>query len=335
MAMRRSGPALAAAAAALAERRVQEVFCAAAKGAQRGRAAVAHADKRLADPVLGAVARRLLDRLEDCTRTFPHVVVLGGAADVVAKSLDAERCGVERVVHVDAIPECLDAARAAGAHLAAGGVEREFVQGPEDTLAGAEPESADAVIACLGLHWVNDLPGAVRNARRVLKPDGLFLAAIFGGNTLQELRIACHLAETEREGGVSVRVSPMAQVRDAGTLLSNAGLALASVDVDEFTVNYPDADALVGHLRVMGEQNVDVRRRPGPMRRDTALAMAAAYKGMFADEETGAIPATYQVIYLSGFAPAPTQRGAAQRGSATVSLEDLARTLPPSGVPMA
>ena len=144
--------------------------------------------------------------------------------------------------------------------------------------------------------------GVMSQCRRALRPDGLFLAAMLGGGTLQELRIACSLAQQEREGGVSPRVSPLAQVRDAGNLLTRAGLAIPTVDVDEIEVFYPDAAALVGHLRRMGESNA-LRQRRHALPRDTALAAAAAYAALFGGEEEeegregggGGVPASYQV----------------------------------------
>jgi NADH dehydrogenase [ubiquinone] 1 alpha subcomplex assembly factor 5 len=112
--------------------------------------------------------------------------------------------------------------------------------------------SVDAVISCLGLHWVNDLPGAMSSAAATLVPDGLFLSSIFGGNTLQELPVACALAETEHEGGVSARVSPLAHVRDCGSLLGRANLSLLAVDLDIVTMGYGSPEKLVETLRATG-----------------------------------------------------------------------------------
>jgi NADH dehydrogenase [ubiquinone] 1 alpha subcomplex assembly factor 5 len=170
--------------------------------------------------------------------------------------------------------------------------------------------------------------------RFALRPDGLFLGAMLGGTTLQELRIACTLAQQERLGGVSPRVSPLAQVRDAGNLLTRAGLAIPTVDVDEIEVRYRDPLGLVSHLRRMGEGSGLRQRREG-LPRDAALAAAALYQATFAGRgggggeeiegaEEGGVPATFQVIYMTGWAPDPSQAGAARRGSATVSLADLA-----------
>jgi NADH dehydrogenase [ubiquinone] 1 alpha subcomplex assembly factor 5 len=170
---------------------------------------------------------------------------------------------------------------------------------------------------------------------------------MLGGTTLQELRIACTAASQEREGGVSPRLSPLAQVRDAGNLLTRAGLAIPTVDVDEISVMYRDPVQLVTHLRGMAEGNALKQRRVG-LPCDTALATAAAYIGLFggrsgdstgesleakeggdvSDAHEDGVPATFQVVYMTGWAPDPSaQRGAAKRGSATVSFSDLTSAL--------
>ncbi|KAG8633588.1 hypothetical protein MANES_18G119700v8 [Manihot esculenta] len=183
------------------------------------------------------------------------------------------------------------------------------------------PRSLDLVISCLGLHWTNDLPGAMIQSRLALKPDGLFLAAILGGETLKELRIACTVAQMEREGGISPLVSPLAQVRDAGNLLTRAGFTLPGVDVDEYVVKYRSALELIDHLRAMGETNALLQRNT-ILKRETALAAAAIYDSMFAAED-GTIPATFQVIYMTGWREHPSQQKAKRRGSATISFKDI------------
>ena len=184
--------------------------------------------------------------------------------------------------------------------------------------------------------------------RFALRPDGLFLGAMLGGNTLQELRIACTVAQQEREGGVAPRTSPLAQVRDAGNLLTRAGFAIPTVDVDDITVHYPDVVALIRHLRQLGEGNA-LRQRREALPRDTALASAAAYTALFglqhhqgsdqlglldksgiteeSNHLSSGIPATFQVVYLTGWAPDPSQARAARRGSATLSFQDLQKSM--------
>jgi NADH dehydrogenase [ubiquinone] 1 alpha subcomplex assembly factor 5 len=176
--------------------------------------------------------------------------------------------------------------------------------------------------------------------RFALRPDGLFVGAMLGGSTLQELRIACTLAQQEREGGVSPRTSPLAQVRDAGNLLTRAGLSIPTVDVDEIHVHYRDVVDLVNHLRKMGETNSLIQRRES-LPRDTALASAAVYTTLFGEQQQHnnntanniddnndiSIPATYQIIYMTGWSPDPSQKKAARRGSATVSFEDISKAM--------
>lgn len=139
------------------------------------------------------------------------------------------------------------------------------------------PASFDLIVSNLSLHWINDLPGAMTQARDVLKPDGVFLASMFGGNTLKELRVAFQLAEQEREGGISPHISPSAHVADCGSLLQAAGFALPTVDVDTITVSYPDALVLMEHLQGMGESSAILTRRPY-VSRETFLAAAAIYQ---------------------------------------------------------
>lgn len=282
---------------------------------QRGRAAfLGHTS----DPLQCEVAERLVERLEDCRRSFPTALVLGGAHHAVASRLGSGRAGVTALVHLDSSAEVLDSVRAS--QLPAG-CSRELRLADEEELQ-LEPATFDVVIACLSLHWLNDLPGAMIQARRALRPDGLFLAAFFGGATLNELRIACAVGEQEREGGVSPRVSPLAQVRDAGNLLGRAGFVLPAVDTDTLTVRYRSAVDVAEHCRKMGENNAVTARRPS-LRRDTALAAAVAYEALFS--EGGTVPATWQVVYMTGWSPSENTPKALERGSATVSFRDLAR----------
>lgn len=289
------------------------------------------------DPLVDTVAERLLDRLEDCRRSFERAVVLGGAGAQVAARLAGGRAGIQEVIHVDTSQAMLERARShAQASTSGGGklpAPATYVHWqPGSEVLPLEPASVDLVISCLGLHWVNDVPGVMAQCRHALRPDGLFLAAMYGGHTLQELRIACTIAQQEREGGVSPRVSPLAQVRDAGNLLTRAGLTIPAVDVDEIQVHYRDAVQLVEHLRSMGESSALLKRRQ-ELPRSVALASAAAYSALFAGEEDGGIPATFEVIFMTGWAPHPGQQRPAQRGSATVSFEDLVKEFGEGGQP--
>ncbi|MGY0570916.1 methyltransferase domain-containing protein [Bradyrhizobium sp. RDM12] len=196
-------------------------------------------------------------------------------------------------------------------------------------LAGSEklpfaPGSLDLVVSALALQFVNDLPGVLAQIRRALKPDGLLLAAMIGGDSLTELRQAFAAAEAEREGGVSPRVAPFADLRDIGALLQRAGFALPVTDVDRVVVRYSSAFALMQDLRRMGAANVLIERRRLPSRRATLLRMAEIYAERFADTD-GRIRATFDIIWLSGWAPHGSQQQPLKPGSAKASLAEAVK----------
>jgi SAM-dependent methyltransferase len=187
----------------------------------------------------------------------------------------------------------------------------------------------DLVVSALALQLVNDLPGALVQIRRVLKPDGLFLAALLGGETLNELRQSFAAAESEIEGGVSPRVAPFADLRDLGALLQRAGLALPVADADRLVVRYDSAFALMHDLRRMGATNALIDRRRTPLRRATVMRMAEIYAQRFADAD-GRLRATFEIVWLSGWAPHPGQQQPLKPGTAKARLADAlgARELP-------
>jgi SAM-dependent methyltransferase len=187
-----------------------------------------------------------------------------------------------------------------------------------------KPQSLDLAVSALALQFVNDLPGVLAQIRRALKPDGLLLAAMTGGDTLTELRQAFAAAEAELEGGVSPRVAPFADLRDIGALLQRAGFALPVTDVDRIVVRYDGALALMQDLRRMGATNALVERRRTPTRRATLLRMAQIYSERFADPD-GRIRATFEVIWLSGWAPHDSQQKPLKPGSATASLAEAVK----------
>jgi SAM-dependent methyltransferase len=184
-----------------------------------------------------------------------------------------------------------------------------------------EPGSVDLAVSALALQAVNDLPGAMAQIRRALKPDGLFLAAMIGGETLTELRQSFAAAESEIEGGVSPRVAPFADLRDIGALLQRAGFALPVTDVDRIVVRYDNAFALMQDLRRMGATNILVERRRTPSRRATFVRMAQVYAERFSDPD-GRIRATFDVVWLSGWAPHQSQQKPLKPGSAKMSLAE-------------
>lgn len=255
-------------------------------------------------------AERLADRLEDVTRRFPLALDLGCHDGILARVL-AGRGGVETLVQCDLSPAMARAAAKNGAPTLAG---------DEEALPFA-PASFDLIVSALSLHWVNDLPGALIQIRHALKPDGLFLGALLGGETLTELRAALMEAELAEEGGASPRVSPFAELRDAGGLLQRAGFALPVADADRIAVTYPDALALMRELRAMGESNALIARRRGLMRRATLARAAAIYAERFAEPD-GRIRASFEVITLTGWAPHPCQPQALKPGSAATRLAE-------------
>ncbi|KAH0720025.1 hypothetical protein KY284_005055, partial [Solanum tuberosum] len=271
------------------------------------------------DSLIDTVAENLLDRLEDCKKTFPTALCMGGSLEAIRRLLRG-RGGIEKLLMMDTSWDMVKLCKDAEQQMPTDNIETSYVIGDEEYLPVKE-NSVDLVISCLGLHWTNDLPGAMIQSRLALKPDGLFLAAILGGETLRELRIACTIAQMEREGGISPRLSPLAQVRDAGNLLTRAGFTLPGVDVDEYTVRYSSALELIEHLRAMGETSA-LLQRSKVLKKDTALATAAIYESMFAAED-GTIPATFQIIYMTGWREHQSQQKPKKRGSATVSFQDL------------
>ena len=189
------------------------------------------------------------------------------------------------------------------------------------------PESLDLAVSALAFQFVNDLPGVLAQIRRALRPDGLLLAAMIGGDTLTELRQSFAAAEAECEGGVSPRVAPFADLRDIGGLLQRAGLALPVTDVDRVVVRYDSAFALMADLRRMGATNILIERRHTPTRRATMLRMAQIYRERFSDPD-GRIRATFDIIWLSGWAPHESQPKPLRPGSAKASLEAAVKRVP-------
>jgi len=171
----------------------------------------------------------------------------------------------------------------------------------ERLLDAIDENSQDCIVSNLGLHWVNDLPGALSQIRRALKPDGVFIGAMFGGDTLFELRTALQLAEQERDGGLSPRVSPMADPRDASNLMQRAGFTLLTVDVEDMQISYPSIWELMEDLRDMGESGAVMGRRPF-IKRDVLIAADAIYRELHGNPD-GSVPATFQVIYLVSSGP--------------------------------
>jgi SAM-dependent methyltransferase len=184
------------------------------------------------------------------------------------------------------------------------------------------PASVDLAVSLLALHEANDLPGALIQIRRALRPDGLFLAAIAGGGTLGELRESLLAAETELSGGASPRVAPFTDVRDAGALLQRAGFALPVADVEAITVRYDTMFGLLRDLRAMGSSNALAARSRRPGSRRLFARAAEIYAERFADSD-GRVRATFSFVWMSGWAPDPSQQKPLEPGSAQVSLAQV------------
>jgi SAM-dependent methyltransferase len=185
--------------------------------------------------------------------------------------------------------------------------------------------SLDLAVSALALQSVNDLPGALIQIRRALKPDGPMLAALLCGDTLTELRQAFAQAESEVEGGLSPRVAPFADLRELGALLQRAGFALPVADSDKLVVRYDSAFALMRDLRAMGATNVLAERRRVPLKRATLLRMAETYAKRFSDPD-GRVRATFEIAWLTGWAPHESQQKPLKPGSASQRLADALGT---------
>jgi len=224
----------------------------------------------------------------------------------------------------DAVREALAGNAAIGGLIAASPLPDGDLVADEEALPFREG-SLDLVVSALALQFVNDLPGALIQIRRALKPDGLFLAALLGGDTLTELRQSFAAAEAAIEGGVSPHVAPFADVREMGALLQRAGFALPVTDTERLTVRYSSPLILMGELRRMGATNVLTERRRTPLRRATLRRMNETYARRFADPD-GKIRATFEIVWLSGWAPHESQQKPLRPGSAQARLADALGT---------
>lgn len=264
----------------------------------------------VSDFLLERVAHDLADRLAAVLRHFGLGVDLGSPGERVRDALAASG-------KVGAIVTANDTVAVATAALPAIAADEEALPFRDASL--------DLVVSALSLQSVNDLPGALLQIRRALRPDGLFIGALLGGDTLTELRQAFAQAEIEIENGLSPRVAPFAGLRDLGALLQRAGFALPVADVDRATVRYASPLALMHDLRRMGATNVLLERSRKPLRRATLARMMAVYGERFADDD-GRIRATFEIVWLSGWAPHPNQQQPLRPGSAQRRLADVLNT---------
>jgi SAM-dependent methyltransferase len=257
--------------------------------------------------LLARAADDIAERLGAVRRVFPTALVLGAYHGLLGRRL-------RRIPGIEVVFDLEPAARLLAQ------CDGPRVEADEEALPFAEG-SLDLVVSALSLQFVNDLPGALVQVRRALRPDGLLLAAMLGGSTLTELRTALLQAEEETEGGASPRVAPFADVRDLGAMLQRAQFALPVVDADTVTVTYPHPLALLHDLRAMAATNVLHARRRTPLRRATLARALEVYGERFALPD-GRVPATFEIMTLTGWAPHPSQQKPLQPGSAGMRLAD-------------
>ena len=244
--------------------------------------------------MLARAAHGIADRMADIKRSFPRVAVLGAGPFAPLGS---------KVTQLD------------------GAIDLPGIRLTAEEEPDLAPGGFDAVISGMTLHRANDPVGLLTQMRLALKPDGLMIAALFGGQTLQELRASFAEAEAEIEGGISPRVAPMAEIRDLGALLQRAGFALPVADVDRFTVEYQTPFHLMRDLRAMGEANMMTARRKTFTRRETMLKMAEIYARNYT-LPSGRIGATFEIVYLTGWSPDASQQQPLRPGSAKTRLAD-------------
>jgi len=271
--------------------------------AARRAARLARSERRFADAdfLHHRAAENAVLSLEATLREFPVAVDLSAHPGPFAQALAGS-----------------DAAGRVGSPRAVG--DRTDRAGPGARSLDLEPGSADLIVSLMTLHWANDLPGALSQIRRTLKPDGLFLGTLLGAGTLKELRGVLTEAELAERGGAQARVSPFADGFDGAGLLQRAGFALPVADVDRLTVRYPDLFALIRDLRAMGETNV-LAGAVLPLTRPIIARAAALYSERYGEAD-GRIPATFEIVNLAGWAPHESQPKPLPRGSARVRLAD-------------
>ncbi|XP_064399063.1 arginine-hydroxylase NDUFAF5, mitochondrial-like [Halichondria panicea] len=295
---------------------VVNIFDRQAKRKQKNRAALAE-DAATYDYLRDEVASHVVDRVADVTRYFSAALDVGCGRGHVAKVMSGDLIG--SLYQCDMAEQALLTSSSVP-----GDVPTHRLVADEEFLPFSN-NTFDLAVSSLSLHWVNDLPKALSEVARVLKPDSPLVGAMFAGDTLFELRSALQLTELEREGGFAPHISPFVQLQDLGGLLNAAGYSLTTIDVDEVQVNYPTMFELMADLRGMGESNC-AWNRPSFIKRSTLNAAAALYQEMYRREGEEGVPATFQILYFIGWKPHVSQAQPVKRGSATASLKDLSST---------
>src|SRR5690242_7221027 len=258
--------------------------------------------------LIDRVADDIAERLATVLRRFPRAADLGSPTGAVRRAIAGR---ADSLIALDVIAQGLDFA---GQHVVADEEALPFADG-----------SLDLIVSALALQSVNDLPGTLVQIRRALRPDGRFLAALLGGDSHTELRQSFAAAEAEVEGGVSPRVAPFIDAREAGALLQRAGFALPVTDVERITVRYASPFGLMADLRRMGATHVLAERRRAPLRRATLRRVVELYAERFADAD-GRVRASFDIVWLSGWAPDASQPQPLKPGSAKTRLADALGT---------
>jgi len=312
---------------------VASVFSSSTKYLQRSRSGANVSESRAVDYLRDEVASRLCTRLLDISRTFPNTLDYGANACNVARMLtqpdpdpDSSKPVAEplstKIGHIT----CAETSEAMlfrdkdepfNSEIS---ITRDVMQNPE--YLPYEPNTFDLALSSMSLHWINDLPSVLTQINQCLKPDAPFIGAMSGGDSLFELRGSLQLAEQDRLGGIGTHVSPLADVRDVGNLLSRAGFKLLTVDVDDIIVDYPSVLHLMQDLQAMGESNAALRRDAGPISRDVLLATDAIYRELYGNED-GSIPATFRTIYMIGWKEGEGQAKPLPRGSGEINIKDI------------
>jgi len=260
------------------------------------------------------IGYRVSDRMLDVSRKMEVAVDIGSGRGWVTRHM-VEQC-VTKVTAIDMSEGLLSSAPEPEDVT----VERLVMDVDGNDLPFSD-NSVDVVTSSLSLHWVNDLPRLFKEINRILKPDGVFIGAMFGGETLVELRVALQLAELEREGGFSPHISPFVEVQDLGSLLNKNNFTMITIDTDDLKVKYPTIFQLMRDLKGMAENNASHNRKVH-LHRESMIAANAIYADLYANED-GSLPATFQVYYWIGWKPDPSQPRALKPQKSDVSLKDL------------
>lgn len=293
------------------------VFDRRAKLLQRERAA-ANPDVDNYDFLKEEVGYRVSDRVLDVARKMEVAVDVGSGRGWVTRHMTDHSVG--KVTAIELSQGLLDQSP-----NPEGVIMERLAMDIDGTELPFSDNSVDVVTSCLAMHWVNDLPGVFREINRILKPDGVFIGAMFGGETLMELRASLQLAELEREGGFAPHISPFVEVKDLGGLLNSNNFTLLTIDTDDLKVRYPTIFPLLRDLKGMAENNAALNRKLR-INRETLLAANAIYGDLYgetSEESQLVLPASFQVFYWIGWKPDPSQPKALKPQKSDVSLKDL------------